>query len=203
MNQCLLTEPISTRTAGQTPRFVFTTEAKFEGLLQQGVFSLVQISETKNQKIFGSRFVDEIRHGGTPQAKYKPCLVAQAYDDNEKGILTYAPTLLKCFQRLILHVVAQEPEHLFICLPDITQAYPQTHEELARIIYLRQPPQFGFPSEIVFRVERGLYGLPESGFLWYGAFHGHHTKTLGMTAAEHDPCFLYTHGMLGPNPPPP
>lgn len=45
-------------------------------------------------------------------------------------------------------------------LRDITQACPQKEDELTRIVYLRPPPQFGFPVHIVFHVERCLYGLP-------------------------------------------
>lgn len=201
LNQCLLTEPISQHNGDRNPGFRSTREEEFECLLQQGVFSLAHIDEAKCHKIVGSRFVDEIRHVGTSQAKYKSRLVAQAYDDNDKGILTYAPTVLKNSQRLILHVAAQDQEELPIFLRYITQTYPQAEEQLARVIYLRPPPQFGFPPHIVFRVERGLYGLPESGFLWFRTYHSHHIAKLGMKAAIHDACFLFTPGLLSNKPP--
>lgn len=69
----------------------------------QGVLILARVSEAKGHKIFGWRFIDEVRHVGTPQANYKSRLAAQAYEDDEKGILTYAPTVLKSSQRLIIH----------------------------------------------------------------------------------------------------
>lgn len=99
LNQCLLTDPVTPHMANKTPLFQSTREAEFEGLIQQGFFSLVHIDEAKGKHIFGSRFVDEIRHVGTPQAKSKSHLVTQAYDDEENGILTYAPTVLKSSQR--------------------------------------------------------------------------------------------------------
>lgn len=76
---------------------------------------------------------------------------------------------------------------LFLC--DITEAYPQSDEELVVVIFFRLP-QFGFVPHIVFRVESGLYGLPESGFLWYRTYHGHPTNTFNMTATVHDHCFF-------------
>lgn len=85
-------------------------------------------------------------------------------------------------------------------LRDISQAYSAADDELTSVLYLRLPPQSGFPPHVLFRVQRGLYGLPESGFLWFRTIHGHHTGKLGMMAAIHDPFFLFTSGMLSANP---
>ena len=46
-------------------------------------------------------------------------------------------------------------------------------------------------TDCLLQVLRPLYGLPESGLHWFQTYHKHHTHTLGMKAAFHDPCFLY------------
>lgn len=38
---------------------------------------------------------------------------------------------------------------------------------------------------------RPLYGLPESGSLWFETYIAHHHDSLGMTSLETDPFLLY------------
>lgn len=86
---------------------------------------------------FNARFFDEIRHVGTPQARCKIRLIAQAYKYNTHGLLTYAPNLQRSSQRIILHFTAYDMEHLILLLRYIVQAYTKTNENLKLILYLR------------------------------------------------------------------
>lgn len=93
---------------------------------------------------------------GTPKAEYKSRLVFEAYDDTEKGKLTYFNRPQE-FTALNYTRLRERRRRAIIFLRDVTQAYSQSKEELAPVIYLRPQPQFGFPAHIVFRVERGLW----------------------------------------------
>lgn len=140
-----LTKTVSPEEANSSPSFAATRRAEFNGLIEQGVFSIAHEEEAIGHTIFKARFLDEIRHVGTPQAKFKSRFIVQAYNDNAQGLLTYAPTVQRCSQRMILHVAAEDLENLIIFPRDIIQAYTQTTAKLQRIIYVRPPPILGFP----------------------------------------------------------
>lgn len=97
---------------------------------------------------------------------------------------------------MVIHVASSDMENLTMFLRDIVQAYKQTEEELKRIVYLRPPPELGFPLEVLLRVERGLYGLPEADLLWFKTYHKHHSTKLNLKPALHDQCLLYKPGIL-------
>jgi hypothetical protein len=63
--------------------------------LEKGVFEFVNALEVlKDTRVFGSRFVDEVKNSGTDKAYEKFCLVIQIYKDWGKDlILTQSPTI--------------------------------------------------------------------------------------------------------------
>lgn len=68
---------------------------------------------------------------------------------------------------MILNVAADDLEDLIMFLRDVVQAYTQTQKEMKGIVYLGPPPFLVLEQDVLFRVERGLYGLPEAGLLWF------------------------------------
>lgn len=192
-----LTTTVSKAEASKSSHFAKARRAEIDGLIEQGVFSLANIDEARGYTIFNARFVDETRNYGTPHAKYKSRLIVQAYRDQAPGLLKYAPTIQRSSQRMILHVAAQDLEHLFIFPRDIVEACTQAEDKLQRVIYLRPPEVLGFPPEVLLRVDRGLYGLPESDLLWFKTYHLHQKNNLNL----HDSCLLYTPGLISPNRP--
>ena len=86
------------------PSFVESRRKEIDGLLTKGAFELTHESEVPvGTRIFGSRFVDEVKNSGTAKAFEKSRLVVQAYNDQGKDlILTQSPTVQRVSQRIIL-----------------------------------------------------------------------------------------------------
>jgi hypothetical protein len=71
-------------TLDKKPDFTKSRQKELDGLLQKGVFQVVS-EVPKGAQLFGSRFVDEIKNGGTDKAFEKSRLVIQAYKDIGKN----------------------------------------------------------------------------------------------------------------------
>lgn len=75
--------------------------------------------ESIGHKVFNARFGDKIRHVGTPHGKHKSLLILQDYKDKAHGLLTYAATVQRSSQRIILHIASHGLENLVIFINDI------------------------------------------------------------------------------------
>lgn len=164
---------------------------EFNGLVDKGVFALVPESEAVGNRVYNSRFVDEVKHVGTPSAYAKSRLVVQAFNDKEHGLLTNAPTVQRSSQRLLLSLFASSSD-CSLFMRDISQAYTQSKSSINRPIYVKPPAILNIPPKTLLRIDRPLYGIPEAGMHWFVTYHAHHLKELSMNAAIHDPCLLYT-----------
>jgi hypothetical protein len=183
-----------------TPSFIDSRTKEINGLLEKGVFRVVDITDVpQGKRIFNSRFVDTIKNEGTDQAFEKSRLVVQAYDDQEKElVLTQSPTIQRSSQRLIL---ALTPSFLKLkyrlYLRDISQAYVQSTTSLNRDFYVRAPAEVSkilhLDTDRILKVIKPLYGIPEAGNHWFSTYHLHHTEKLKMAESTYDPCLLYTH----------
>ncbi len=184
----------SSPTSGPTPTFAESRRKEINGLLKRQVFELTTISEVpKDVRIFNSRFVDEIKHPGTPQAYEKSRLVVQAYNDHEKTlVLTQAPTIQRMSQRIILAIAASTSENNHLYLRDITQAYTQSKSPLNRMFFIRPPPDLNLSDDAILRVIKPLYDVSEARAHWFNTYHDHHKKNLNMTKSTYDPCLLFT-----------
>lgn len=117
-----------------------STTSSISWPLRAGGFPIANKDEAEGHTVFKARFVDEIRHVGTPQAKFKSQFIVHAFQDDAQGLLTYAPTVQRLSQRIILHVAAEDLENLIIFLRDTVQAYTQATATLRRIIYIILSP---------------------------------------------------------------
>ncbi len=169
---------------------------ELNGLLEKGVFEIMETSDIPARaRIFGSRFVDQVKNEGTEKAFEKSRLVVQAFNDSEKhGILTQAPTIQRASQRLIIALSLAIPQ-LSLHLRDITQAYTQSRSELARDVFILAPVEMGLSARTVLRVILPLYGIAESGTHWFQTYHKHHVERLGMTPSTFDTCLLFNDNM--------
>lgn len=174
-----------------SPNYEESRQKELNGLLDRGVFQVRNRSEVPpGTRIFGSRFVDEIKFKGTEKAFEKSRLVVQAFNDSDKAqILTQAPTIMRSSQRVVL--VFALALDLGIFLRDISQAYTQSTSVLNRRVFIRAPAEMNLSKEYVVEVLLPLYGIPEAGTHWFRTYHDHHTNQLGMTASTFDNCLLY------------
>lgn len=67
---------------------------------------------------------------------------------------------------------------------------------VGRLTFVRPPSQIGFPEDVLLRIDRSLYGIPEAGIHWFLTYHGHQEKEFGMNDSVHDKCILNTPGKL-------
>jgi hypothetical protein len=164
------------------------------GLLERGVFVTVNREDIPPKaRIYGFRFVDEVKNPGTDKAFEKSRLVVQAYNDKDKEfVLTQSPTIQRSSQRLIL-CIGISKDGVWFWIRDVTQAYIQSTTKLNREFYIRIPPELRhfFPGCEFLKVVRPLYGIPEAGNHWFRTYHEHHTKQLGMETSTYDPCLLH------------
>ena len=179
----------------QADQFKESRQKEINGLLEKGVFATVPLSTVPNGiRIFNSRFVDEVKNAGTSTAFEKSRLVVQAYNDAEKElVLTQSPTIQRVSQRLILALTATligSGKNLY--LRDISQAYVQSDTELCRDLYIKPPTELNIAHNMVLKVIKPLYGIPEAGNHWFNTYHTHYIKELQMSQSTYDPCLLYT-----------
>ena len=172
-------------------------EAEVKGLFENNVFIVVRKSEFTYEEIDGmtilkSKLVLAFKDTNTTDEKKKARLVAQAVgkiDKDKKLLFTYSPTVTRASIRIMLCIPTRL--NLRVYLRDISQAYVSSEAKLLREIYIIPPKELKLDSDILWKVIRPLYGLPESGVIWFETYVGHHHDKLGMKSAEVDPCFLY------------
>src|SRR6266536_1129472 len=79
-----------------------------------------------------------------------------------------------------------------VYLQDISQAYVQSTTYLNREIFICLPPELGLSKDLLLRVVKPLYRVPEASNHWFQTYHDHHTQELKMTQLTYDPCLLHT-----------
>ncbi len=65
--------------------------------------------------------------------------------------------------------------------------------KLLREVYVTPPAELNVDENILWLVRRPLYGLSESGLLWFETYGAHHKDVLRMRGMETDPFLLYRH----------
>lgn len=166
------------------------------GLLSLGVFTVVNKEESRGHRTYGSIFVDQVKDEGFPTAFEKYRIVVQEFNDKHHQLMTYAPTVQRASQRLLLSIFTLDPE-LQLFSRDISQAYVQAETNIKRPIFVRPPQILGIPEDLFFRADRPLYGIPEPGIHWFLTYYRHHTEKLGMKPSTHDSCFLLVPKSMG------
>jgi hypothetical protein len=142
-------------------------------------------------RIFGSRFVDEIKQANTPQAFAKSRLVVRAYRDvGKQQVLTQSPSIQRVSQRLMICLSVSLPNHQ-LHLRDITQAYVQSETTVIRDFYVEPPVEMNLSKVVILKGMKPLYGISEAGNHWFSTYHKLHTDSLGMKTSTYDPCLLY------------
>lgn len=159
-------------------------------LLSNGVFKIVHESEAVGRLTYGSRFVDQLKHAGLPDAYEKSRLVVQEFNDDKHGLLTYAPTVQCASQRLLLALCAIDPElRIFTC--DISQAYTQSATNINHHIYVRPPAALKYPTGTLLYILKPLYGITEAEAHWFKIYSTHYTESLKMISSVYDTCFVF------------
>ena len=153
--------------------FVISRRKEIDRLLARGIYDLITHNTAGLNCIFGSRIVDEVK-GKEAIPFEKSRLVVQAFNNKGKdNILTALLTIQKISQRLILVLApALFSTSIKLALRDITQAYVQLTSLLKRLFFCLLPKEIRdeFPSNILLRIIRPLYGITESGTYWFNIY---------------------------------
>ena len=172
-------------------------EAEVKGLFENNTFIVVKRSDFSYEELDGmtilkAKLVLAYKDADTPNEKQKARLVVQAVgkiDKDKRLLFTYSPTVTKASVRIMLSIPTKKGLKVF--LRDISQAYVSSDKKLLREIYITPPKELGLSPDIMWKVIRPLYGLPESGVIWFETYIAHHHDKLKMKSSEVDPCLLY------------
>lgn len=63
---------------------------------------------------------------------------------------------------------------IFIVTGNVTEVYMQSKVTLHRLIRVSPPNAIGYPMQIVFKVMRYMYRIPEAGISWFIIYHKYH-----------------------------
>jgi hypothetical protein len=166
-------------------------QAEIDALTTNGTWELVELPE--GRKVVGSRWVFLIKRkaDGTID-RYKARLVAKGFSQMP-GVdfdQTWAPASRLTSIRAIFAQAAMEGH--FIHTVDVNNAYLNGEIEPEYEVYMEQAPGFEIKNpnskgrRWVCRLKKGLYGLKQSGRLWYQKL-ASELEALGFAQIKSDP----------------
>ena len=142
-------------------------KVEMKSMIDRKVWRLVPLPKLKS--VLGSRWVYNLKRDETGNiARFKARLVAQGYKQvkGESFDETFSPVVNFTVIRFFFSLLAV---HLKWCniQCDVKNAY--LYAPLKREIYMQQPPGFVEQGKehLVCRLDRALYGLHQSGRLWF------------------------------------
>jgi Reverse transcriptase (RNA-dependent DNA polymerase) len=193
--EALATEVLTT-TDPRRAHFADAIKKEFTGLAEKRVFEerVIPKHARSDLDILKSRYVLAIKNPGTTAETKKARLVVTAIRRLDKGsrdLFTYSPTTTKASTRLLFSISASMRTRLFT--RDISQAYVCSKFDLLRDVYIVPPKEAHCHPDILWKLTKPLYGLPESGNLWYKTYLSHNVTKLCLTCTALDPCLLYRH----------
>ncbi len=131
-----------------------------------------------------------VKEPGEPEERKKARIVAQAVrskDWDKWMLMTYSQTVGRSSVRVILSVATGQKLPIFT--RDIIQAYVSTNTKLLREVFLIPPKELGMDPDVIWEVERPLYGGPESGVHWFGTSSATIMTSSGCKAPGQIPAF--------------
>src|SRR5579862_2411893 len=161
-------EPTSIDDALSTPnahKWKPAIQSEIDSMIKHKVLELVTLPI--GAKCVGSRFVFKIKDADSQNPRYKARFVAQGFSQTygEDYLDTFAPVVKYTTVRTLISFAAAH--RLKIMQFDIETAFLNSDLDFQNI-YLRQPEHFIKPGQehLVYQVNRALYGLKQSPYLW-------------------------------------
>src|SRR6266571_9383725 len=63
---------------------------------------------------------------------------------------------------------------------------------LNREFYIQPPRELLINNDLILKVLKPLYSIPEARNHWFKTYHAHYVKNLNITQSIYDPCLLYS-----------
>ncbi|KAG8857839.1 hypothetical protein FRB96_005558 [Tulasnella sp. 330] len=183
------TEPRSYREAmkrDDKEKWQEAAEKEMKAHMENGTWELVKLPG--DRKAIGSRWVFKIKRDAEGNIdRYKARLVAQGFSQRPGQDFhineIFAPTTHMSSIHAILAIAALNDWE--IDSVDISNAYLNGELTEDTSVYMKQPEGFQQGDEVC-KLKKGLYGLKQSGRLWYQKL-GETLKELGMTRLISNP----------------
>jgi len=179
-------------TSEERKKWLNALHKELKSCIKRGVFKQANIDQRaqSNLKPLKSKIHLDIKSNGTYKCRWVACGYNQRYgsDYNE----TFSPTAQTKSIYTLLHIAGVK--NLEIYTLDVGNAYLESELDIP---LLMRPPKdlievLDLDPEIILEIKKGLYGLKQSGRLWYD----HIVKILhkfNFVSSLYDPCiFIYT-----------
>lgn len=170
--------------ANNSKEWVKAMDEEIQSLNDNKTFTLTTVP--KDKKTVGGKWVYSIKRDVDGRDKYKARFVAKGYSQ-VKGIdygETFSPTANLTSVRVVLQKAAQE--NLLLHQMDVKTAY--LHAPIDYDIYINPPEGYEEKDDgLVYRLEKSLYGLKQSGRNWNRVLHDCLTDN-GYTQNPADHC---------------
>jgi len=165
---------------------------EMNSLRENDTFTRTTLPEGK--KTVGGRWVYTVKESENGSQTYKARYVAKGYSQ-VKGMdyeETFAPTAKMTTLRVLMQLAAQND--LILHQMDVKTAY--LNAPIDCDIYMEQPEGFEEPGngneKVVYKLNRSLYGLKQSGRNWNSLLHGYLLKN-DFVQSSLDPCLYIKH----------
>lgn len=161
-------------------------------LIKRGAFEVVLIDDIpKDANLLPGRFVLAIKSKSTGEILFKARYVIGGHRDKYKALIVHASCTIQPSSIRLLLALAKMLD-FDIWTADARQAFLQAFLPIGREVYIKNPvKEFNLNSNQCLKLLRPLYGLADSGDLWYARIDEHHRKELKMKASKLDPALYY------------
>ncbi len=140
-------------------------------MFDKEVFHLFPRQEAHNHRIYHGSWIDTIKKDRTVRSRIVVCAT-----NDYTNMLKYSPTIQRTSTRLAFSFAACRPDFVGSCR-DIKQAFVQSDTILRRPIYMELPHEMRDGNEnMILKVVKPLYGLPESSLNWFATYIAHYKR---------------------------
>ncbi len=179
------------------PRFLDSSRAEIQGLLDRGTYIVVNQDDDvpPGATILKSRVIHSIKTDSGGIEKFKTRLVIQGHLDPEEGrVVSKTPTILRSSTRIILSMASTLRFKFWS--RELKQAFIQWEDLLHWELYVKPPKRPDLLAMIdqppgLLQAVKPLYVLAESPGYWWQTFKRYHIADLSMTQTIFDPCFFF------------
>lgn len=165
---------------------------EIHNLLKRGTFKAVLSEEIpQDATVLNGRFVLAIKSTVDGKTICKARYVIGGHRDKFKRFIVHSLSTIQPHSvRLLLSLALIFDFEVWSS--DVKQAYLQSMAKMYRDVYIRNPTEeFELPAGFVLKLLKPLYGLCDSGDLWYETLEFHHKQELNMKAFQLDPALYY------------
>ena len=175
-------------TSPDSQKWAAAMDDEIKSLQLNDTYTLTEVPE--NKSIVGGKWVFHVK--GKPESPiYKARYVAKGYSQIQ-GIdytETFSPTARMESVRTVMQIAAQNDFTLHQM--DVKSAY--LHAPIEEDVFVTQPEGYE-TANMVWKLNKSLYGLKQSGRNWHILLHDYLINELSFKQSTADPCLYFQQG---------